>query len=191
MKPEPEQPVVRAGKPLMPVSRHFRSAAARSVQNDPWWQPRKVDEGLSRLSGQVDIDRGVFSVRERRQFSPATVLIAEDDPDLRGLLDYFLRSRDFFTLAADNGRAALDIVAQADIDVLVTDIHMPLINGIDVITALRTRGFRGPILVLTSDSSPVTTSRAIAAGANGFLWKPVNFDLLGEWVAKTQTLEGA
>lgn len=125
-------------------------------------------------------------MRKLGQGSAATVLIVEDDPELRELLQYFLRTHRYSTFAADNGREALDVMARTDIDVLLTDIHMPEMNGIEVVTALRGRGFDRPILVLTSDSSPATRSEAVAAGADGFLWKPVDFDLLGNWLEKTQ-----
>lgn len=126
-------------------------------------------------------------MRKLGQGSAATVLIVEDDPELSELLQHFMRGHSYSTYAADTGRQALDVVAQADIDVLLTDIHMPEMNGIEVVSTLRGRGFNRPILVLTSDSSPATRSKALAAGADGFLWKPVDFDLLGDWLEKTQT----
>lgn len=125
-------------------------------------------------------------MRELRDVRSSTALVVEDDPELRDLLQYFLRSRNFLALSASNGKDALDVVARTAIDILLTDVNMPMMDGIEVVTTLRALGFPHPILVLTSDSSPGMRSKVFAAGANGCLWKPIDFDLLGNWLAQSR-----
>lgn len=117
---------------------------------------------------------------------PSTALVVEDDPDTRVLLQHFLRSRNFLTLSASDGVNALEVVGRAEIDVLLTDVNMPRMDGITVVATLRSFGFCSPILVLTSDTSPATQSRAMAAGADHCLWKPVDFSLLGTWLSRSR-----
>lgn len=131
-------------------------------------------------------EKGELAVHGPRDGSSTTALVVEDDPDLREILQHFLRSRDFLTLSASDGIDALDVVSRVHIDVLLTDVNMPRMDGIGVVTALRSLGLRIPIVVLTSDTSPSTRSKAIAAGANSCLWKPIDFNLLGDWLAQSR-----
>ena len=69
-----------------------------------------------------------------------TVLIADDDPNTEYLLEIFCRDQEDIRLVfVPNGQAALDRIAQGEIDVVVTDIRMPLMSGDELLSVLRTR----------------------------------------------------
>ena len=119
---------------------------------------------------------------------PITALVAEDDPDLRRFLQHFLRTQNCRALTARNGRDAVEIVNSNRIQFLLTDIDMPVMDGIAAITLLRKSGFAQPIMALTADISPQLRPRVLAAGANECLLKPVSLKALGTWIQSIRTL---
>lgn len=107
------------------------------------------------------------------------ILIVEDQPDLRYLLAMLLSAEGFITFTASDGREGLDIVKNDRPDLIITDINMPNMNGVDMVKRIREmpHGDSIPILVLTAVGSGVT-SDALDAGANHALIKPVELEKL-------------
>ena len=73
-------------------------------------------------------------------------------------------------MEASDGAQALSVAAQQRPDLIITDYHMPAINGLELVRTLRAQGATMPILVLSSNSSIAET--VLAAGATAFLLKP-------------------
>jgi EAL domain-containing protein (putative c-di-GMP-specific phosphodiesterase class I)/CheY-like chemotaxis protein len=109
-----------------------------------------------------------------------TILIVDDDPDLRSLISIALHRAGFETHVADSGDAALALLERQTVDAVVLDMGMPGLSGIDVIKTLRSRTDTGtlPILMMTGSGTADTVLEALAAGADDFLAKPVRFDEL-------------
>jgi two-component system NarL family response regulator len=101
------------------------------------------------------------------------ILLVDDHPVVRAGLASMLSSIRGITVcgAASTGEEALDIIDQEKPDVLLLDLRMPGMTGIDLLKALRTRSFPPKALVLTSYSSDEEIYRAIEAGAQGYLLK--------------------
>jgi DNA-binding NarL/FixJ family response regulator len=99
------------------------------------------------------------------------VLLADDHKivleGLRGLLE------DDFELAgiAANGRELIDQARNLDVDVIVADISMPLLNGIDAARKLTAQGIRAKVVFLTMHSEPTYATRALEAGAAAYVLK--------------------
>ena len=108
-----------------------------------------------------------------------TLLVVEDNPDLRDLLVAFLGLHGFVVLTAADGEAALLVIRERLPDLIITDIEMPRLDGIGLIRELRrhpdTRDL--PILVLTAYLAKGLTE-AMAAGATQAAYKPVQLDAL-------------
>lgn len=101
------------------------------------------------------------------------VAVADDHPVVRRGLRSFLDSIAGFVVVgeADSGSAAVDLVERRNPDVLLLDLFLPELEGIDVIKRIRAAGLMCKILVLTSFSGQETVIAAVEAGANGYLLK--------------------
>ncbi|MCW0417164.1 Transcriptional regulatory protein DegU [Xanthomonas sacchari] len=85
---------------------------------------------------------------------------------------------------ADDGQALLDVVAATPVDVVLSDIRMPGMDGIQALQQLRARGDRTPVLLLTTFDDSDLLLRATAAGAQGFLLKDAAPEDLREAIAR-------
>ncbi len=106
----------------------------------------------------------------------AKILVVDDSITMRQMLSFTLEKAGHEVLTADNGLEALDICDQGAPDLIITDLNMPKMNGLDLIRTLRSRPHTGtkPILVLTTESDPEKKAEGRAAGATGWIVKPFN-----------------
>ncbi len=114
------------------------------------------------------------------------ILTVDDSASMRALLNHALSSRGFDVVQADDGQAALEWLAVNEVDVVITDINMPRLDGFGLIEQLRagSRHRDRPILVLTTESSDEKKSRARMAGATGWIVKPFDPDKLATAVRR-------
>jgi PAS domain S-box-containing protein len=113
----------------------------------------------------------------------ATVLLAEDDGDLRDVLSKALTLRGFKVLTATDGVRAQQLYDEAVCDLVVVDLCMPLLDGFDVIRHVREspRGKAIPIVAISGSNSGHGEMFSLQLGANVYLAKPLNAeDLVGE-----------
>ncbi len=108
------------------------------------------------------------------------VLAVDDSPTIRMLLRATLTERGYDIVEAEDGIAALEVLAENVPDVVITDINMPRLDGFGLIARIREQGCHSalPILVLTTESSPEKRNKAREAGATGWIVKPFNPDKL-------------
>jgi PAS domain S-box-containing protein len=109
--------------------------------------------------------------------SSLRILAAEDNEFNAQLLEQLLVRRGHHVRLASNGREALSLVENGAIDLLLLDVHMPELDGFQVIKAIRERersaGGHLPVIALTARSRKEDRERCIAAGMDGFLAKPI------------------
>jgi two-component system chemotaxis response regulator CheY len=105
---------------------------------------------------------------------------------MRDMVGYTLRAAGFEVLAAEDGKQALGMLATSSVDVVITDLNMPVMDGVALIRALRADPkFRTvPILMLTTESDSSKKAEGRAAGATGWLVKPFNPEKLVETVKR-------
>lgn len=108
------------------------------------------------------------------------VLTVDDSASMRALLKHALTSNGFAVEQADDGVAALEWLAVNEVDVIITDINMPRLDGFGLIEEVRagSRHRDRPILVLTTESSDEKKARARSAGATGWIVKPFDAEKL-------------
>src|SRR4051812_1881179 len=110
---------------------------------------------------------------------PATLLIVEDNADLRELLAEFLMREGFAVMTAEDGEAGLRIIRQQPPDLVITDIGMPKMDGLAMIRELRRspETLSVPVLVLTAYCGKIGND-ALEAGATQAAYKPVQLEAL-------------
>lgn len=106
--------------------------------------------------------------------SQVRVLTVDDSASMRALLRAALTSSGFDVEQAEDGQEALEWLATNEVDVVLTDINMPRLDGFGLIERLRETALHAdrPILVLTTESSDEKKMRAKNAGATGWIVKP-------------------
>lgn len=124
----------------------------------------------------------------------ATILIAEDHEDSRDALRALLEAAGYRVALAQNGREAVDRALALHPDLVIMDIMMPVMDGLEATRELRAApGFeRVPIIALTALEGG--RERALAAGCDHFVSKPLNvrsfFGTVEEWLRKRRESEG-
>ncbi len=100
---------------------------------------------------------------------PAQVLIVDDDPRILALQSAVLRANGFASRECASGLAALGAVSEGSFDAVLLDIHMPGIDGWEVLRTLQERGVETPVLIVSAGATP---AEAALHGADGMLAKP-------------------
>ena len=113
------------------------------------------------------------------------LLIVEDDPVAADLLSRGLREHAYAVDVASDGQAALDRVSVYDYDLIVLDVLLPEIDGLEVCRRIRKRGVAVPIIMLTARSGVEARVEGLDAGADDYLPKPFHFS---ELVARVRAL---
>jgi DNA-binding response OmpR family regulator len=116
---------------------------------------------------------------------PPHILVAEDQADIRDLLVMNLRSAGYEVAAVADGAAALASQAESASDLLVLDLMMPALDGLEVCKALRARGHGTPIMMLTAKSTELDRVLGLELGADDYLTKPFS---LAELLARVKAL---
>jgi two-component system, sensor histidine kinase len=101
------------------------------------------------------------------------VLVAEDMPDTRALVVLHLEQLGLSVLQAENGEQAIEIALAKRPDVVLMDMDMPVVAGAEATRTLRMCGFSAPVLALTAHKGEEQRLRALAAGCNGVIEKPL------------------
>jgi two-component system chemotaxis response regulator CheY len=107
---------------------------------------------------------------------PKRILTIDDSKTMRDMLMLTLSNNGFEVLQAVDGLDGLDVLGRETVDVVITDINMPKLDGYGVIQHMRERAEYDdlPILVLTTESDNEKKERARKLGATGFIIKPFN-----------------
>ncbi len=101
-------------------------------------------------------------------------LVADDSSTIRKLISLTLKSRGTKVVTASDGMEALELLPTLDVDLIITDLNMPNIDGYEFIRIVRENDYYQdvPIIILSSEKETEDIERGIAAGANSYLVKP-------------------
>lgn len=103
----------------------------------------------------------------------STILLADDDTELCGLLKEYFESEDFAVRLAHDGAAALIAAGEPGLDLIVLDVMMPKMNGMDVLKELR-KDSRLPVIMLTARGDDMDRILGLELGADDYVPKPCN-----------------
>jgi len=110
----------------------------------------------------------------------AYILISDDSVSMRRMLSFTLAEANHEVMQAGDGEQALELARQHQFDLVITDVNMPLLDGLSLVRELRDLpNYRyKPILLLTTETDPEKKQQARSAGATGWILKPFNPDKL-------------
>lgn len=103
----------------------------------------------------------------------STILLADDDTELSGLLKEYFETEGFEVRVADDGRSALDEARKPGLDLVVLDVMMPEMNGMDVLREIRKES-RIPVIMLTARGDDMDRILGLELGADDYVPKPCN-----------------
>jgi DNA-binding NtrC family response regulator len=106
------------------------------------------------------------------------ILIVDDDASQRSLLDSFLATQGFDTVVAESGERALDVLRRGGVDMMVSDVRMPGLSGIETLRLARQEHARLPVLLVTAFADIRQAVDAMRDGAVNYLPKPIDLDEL-------------
>lgn len=102
------------------------------------------------------------------------ILVAEDDTNTRKWLAAVLRANGFNPVLAEDGQAALDLLDHYPVDLLIADIMMPRLDGLNLTSQLRASGSTLPVLMLTARQMPEDKRQGFLVGTDDYMAKPVD-----------------
>ena len=114
----------------------------------------------------------------------STVRVVDDDVMIQALLTEVLIEEGYHVISANNGREAVALLERNRVDLVITDIVMPVLNGIEVLLAARRIHPLCPVIMITGYPSVETAVRLVNLGATDYITKPFNVDLIKLTVAK-------
>ena len=102
------------------------------------------------------------------------ILVAEDTPDNQKLITLLIRRTGAEAVIACNGQEALDKAQTAEFDLVLMDMQMPVMDGLEAVELLRLTGFPHPVIMLTANATEEDQQNAEQVGCSGFLTKPID-----------------
>ncbi len=110
----------------------------------------------------------------RGELSMYNILICDDEADIRSALKVYLSGEDYKIFEAENGRDALELIENEEINLLLMDIMMPVMDGITALAKLREKNNNIPVILLTAKSQDMDKIIGLNAGADDYITKPFN-----------------
>jgi signal transduction histidine kinase/ActR/RegA family two-component response regulator len=121
---------------------------------------------------------------ERRATGGLRILLAEDNAVNRKLATLLLRKDGHEVIPAEDGRQAVETVGREAVDLILMDIQMPEMDGMEATRIIRESGSRVPIIALTAHAMSSDRGRFLAAGMDGCVTKPIDFGELSRAIAE-------
>ena len=102
------------------------------------------------------------------------ILIVEDDKELSLLFQKVLEKSGYQVKSASDGAQALEVLDREYIDLIISDIMMPVMDGYELVSELRSAGYQIPVLMITAKSSFDDMRQGFLSGSDDYMVKPVN-----------------
>lgn len=118
--------------------------------------------------------------------APKRVMIVDDSATIRRFVMFALRARGLHVVTAEDGQEALEKMAHAPVDLVITDLNMPKMDGFGLVRRIREDNDYGglPVIILSSLSKSEDVDRGLNLGANAYLTKPFDESRIQYEVAK-------
>ena len=117
----------------------------------------------------------------------ARIMAVDDARAIRSAIEFILKQHGHQVLLFENGKQALDFARKETVDLVITDLNMPEMGGMGLITSLRKLdSYKAtPILIMTTESADYKKNKAKTAGATGWITKPFTEDRITAALKKT------
>lgn len=102
-----------------------------------------------------------------------TVLVVDDDPEIRDVIHIYLRNDGFRVVEAENGEQALDVLAREQVQLVILDVMMPVLDGIKTCLRIRTTDHI-PVIMLSAKGEDMDKITGLSLGADDYMAKPFN-----------------
>lgn len=113
------------------------------------------------------------------------ILLCDDDFIIIKLIENKLKSDGYDVLIATDGNKAIETIKSQEIDLIITDMHMPFVTGMEIVDFVRNDQNKStPIIIVTKDASDDTKEDAYSVGVDDYLNKPVNMNILSVKVSR-------
>ncbi|MGZ8257949.1 MAG: sigma-54-dependent transcriptional regulator [Methylotenera sp.] len=106
------------------------------------------------------------------------ILALDDEPHMRRLLEISLRQAGYEPIVAENGRAALSILRDDNVDLVVSDLHMPVMDGLKLLEAMRKENINTPVIIVTAQGEIASAVQAMKLGAADYILRPFDLETL-------------
>ena len=108
------------------------------------------------------------------------IMVVDDCKTTRKLLGHYLKSRGYQVVFAENGLDAMEKLGRESVNMIMTDMNMPYMDGMELIKTLRSDSTWSeiPILMVTTENDGMEKERALELGANGYIVKPVSGEVI-------------
>lgn len=104
------------------------------------------------------------------------VLVCEDETNIRRLMCEYLLQDGYTIFESSNGEEALGVIAENHIDLLITDIMMPEMDGFELVSEIRKNGMEIPVLVITAKGAMCDKKQGFGCGADDYMVKPIDME---------------
>ena len=104
------------------------------------------------------------------------ILVVEDDKNLRRLMEAVLTQNGYYVLCASDGKEALDLLESVYVDLIISDIMMPNLDGYSLTRELREANYKIPVLMVTAKDDFEDIKKGFRSGADDYMVKPINIE---------------
>lgn len=161
---------------MMEYERVSRQVLEDGTYRDPYHvEPIELTKKRQRkYFGTASAWMGKVSVLIRRKENVFQILIVEDDKELSQLFQKVLEKNGYQVKSASDGAQALEVLVKEYIDLIISDIMMPVMDGYELVSELRSAGYQIPVLMITAKGSFDDMRQGFLSGSDDYMVKPVN-----------------
>ena len=106
------------------------------------------------------------------------ILAVDDEPHMRRLLEISLRQAGYEAIVAANGHEALGLLRKNNIDLVVSDLHMPVMDGLSLLESMRKEAIDTPVIIVTAQGEISSAVQAMKLGASDYILRPFDLETL-------------
>ena len=162
---------------MMEYEKVSRQVLEDGTYHDPYHvEPIELTKKRQRkiFFGTASAWMGKVSVLIRRKENVFQILIVEDDKELSQLFQKVLEKNGYQVKSASDGAQALEVLDKEYIDLIISDIMMPVMDGYELVSELRSAGYQIPVLMITAKGSFDDMRQGFLSGSDDYMVKPVN-----------------